>query len=267
MRSASEVSRRHRLAPALALGLAILPGTARAAGTLTLSESFDYSLGHYGEPQATEIFYDGLSARYELDLTTFRLTIPYIKVIGPTNVVPDLGSLATSGRSSRVSRSGLGDIIAGASQGFTPSFLPNTQIDVGGKIKFGTASAAQDLGTGFNDYFLELDLTHDFGEGWSGFGGIGRRFAGEPASFGLRDVWYGSLGAAWSFDSERSIALSLEGREALAPPTIGNDLQLTASFSQKFWTDWKVTFYGAAGFTTDTPGFECGFVFSRRFSL
>jgi hypothetical protein len=264
----SQARRRGLLAVALLTGFIASSWAAAPAfaGTLTLSDSFDYSQGKYGAAVPTDIFYDGVTGKYEFGLTSFKLTVPEIWVIGPANVVPDFGPIGGKSSGQRLGRHGLGDIVAAGSQGFTPGFLPNTEIDFGGKIKFATASAAAGLGTGRNDYSLELNVAHDFSPQWQAFAGLGRRFTGAPDNSGLRDVWYGTLGGAWNFQPGRSLALMVDGRQALSS-AIGEDLQVTAAFSQTFLTSWKITLYGAAGFTPDTPAVEGGLVLSRKFSL
>jgi hypothetical protein len=63
-----------------------------------------------------------------------------------------------------------------------------TSLDLKGKIRFGTASAAQGLGTGRNDYALSLEFDQRLPGGASLFASFGRSFPVSTPDLALRQV-------------------------------------------------------------------------------
>src|SRR6266436_7323305 len=57
----------------------------------SLTTGVDYSTGKYGGTASTDILYVPLTAAYEMDKWLFKLTVPYIMVTGPGDVVRDIG--------------------------------------------------------------------------------------------------------------------------------------------------------------------------------
>jgi hypothetical protein len=235
------------------------------AGDLTITENADYSSGHYGDTEPTEIYYDALSAKYETGLTTIKLTLPYLWINGSSNVRPDVGRVSAGSGTSEY-RHGVGDLVAGLSQGITPDWLPGGEIDFTGRIKFSTASASAGLGTGSNDYSAEVGLIQDLGAGWTAFGNFGRRFSGEPVGTesGFRDAWYGGIGGQRAFGWGGSVTLTLDARGAVSD--VGaNDIALTAAYAQKLPEGWKLNLFAARGLSRDAPEWEFGFSIGFRF--
>ena len=243
----------------------IAAGGPATAGDLTVTEIADYSSGHYGDQEPTEIYYDALSAKYETGLTTIKLTIPYLWINGASNVRPDVGRVSAGSGASEYRR-GMGDLVAGLSQGITPDWLPGGEIDFTGKIKFATASAAAGLGTGSNDYFAEVGLIQDLGAGWTAFGSFGRRFSGEPvgSESGFRDAWYGEIGGQRAFGWGGSVTLVLDARGSVSD-TAGSDIALTAAFAQKLSDDWKLNLFAARGLSRDAAQWDFGLSIGYRF--
>src|SRR3954471_11221414 len=83
------------------------------APALTLGTGLDYTTGKYGASEKTEILYVPFYARYETGPWIFRLTVPYIRITGPGNVIGGGEDRVTvPGRDvGRRTESGLGDIV------------------------------------------------------------------------------------------------------------------------------------------------------------
>jgi hypothetical protein len=73
----------------------------RRTGRLTLSSGFDFSTGNYGSSGTTQIAYAPFSVKYAPDPFVLKLTIPYIRITGPGNVVGVDGVLLTGGSEKR----------------------------------------------------------------------------------------------------------------------------------------------------------------------
>src|SRR5437764_8948928 len=95
--------------------VAALPAVSQADG-ITLGTGFDYTSGSYGASQKTDILYVPFYARYETGRALFRLTVPYVRITGPGNVLGAGADRVTiPGRAgARRTESGLGDIVASA---------------------------------------------------------------------------------------------------------------------------------------------------------
>ncbi len=95
----------------IASSSAAVPG-----GTLSLSAGVDYSTGKYGDTSSTDILYLPLAAKYERDKWIFKLTVPFIRVTGPGNVVRDIGRVADRPAGARRTEEGLGDLVLGVTR-------------------------------------------------------------------------------------------------------------------------------------------------------
>ena len=129
------------------------------SGSFSLTTGVDYSTGKYGGTSSTDILYVPLTGAYEMDKWLFKLTVPYISVTGPGNVVRGIGIIKNKAPGPRKTQSGLGDVVAGVTRNLIDVTSSGTLIDLTGKIKFGTADAGKGLGTGENDYAAQVDLT------------------------------------------------------------------------------------------------------------
>src|SRR5258708_21017739 len=116
----------------------------------------DYSEGKYGSTTKTTVLTIPIDARLEFDRFRIDATLPFLDVTGPGvlagGVVVGTGPIK--------SRSGLGDLnVTGA---FTLTHDDDTfpAIDIGGSVKFPTAST--NLGTGKFDYAVEAHVYHSF---------------------------------------------------------------------------------------------------------
>src|SRR4051794_19358796 len=137
----------------LPAALILASPAALADSTFTVSAGFDYSTGTYGTSSDTRIWYYPLMAKYEADALTLKLTVPYLKITGPSNVVAAAGQPVQVGTNgTRRSESGAGDVVGAASYNIFDDRADGLLVDLTTKIKFATADEAKGLGTGENDY-------------------------------------------------------------------------------------------------------------------
>src|SRR2546421_12779110 len=89
-----------------------------AEGELSAGAGANYSTGKYGDSTPTRIWSIPFLARYETDRWTLKLTVPYLRVTSPANVIPGVGRFDESARLRRrraaATESGLGDAVASA---------------------------------------------------------------------------------------------------------------------------------------------------------
>lgn len=256
-----------RLKKSWLCGVAALAATAAlpaaAEPGFSLTTGLDYSTGKYGGTATTDIWYIPFTGKYEADKYTLKLTVPYLRVTGPGNVVKDVGQVRGGAATTRTTQSGLGDVVAAGSYNIYDGGMNGALMDVAAKIKFGTADETKGLGTGKNDYALQADLYQTLGKN-TVFGTLGYKVLGSPAGVTLNNVFYGSLGASHKYSQETSAGLILDLREKSS--AIGHAQQeLTAYVSHKLGKTWKAQAYAVKGFSNGSPDWGAGAMFTAAF--
>ena len=173
-----------------ALALLLVCQPALASTPWTLGNLPSYYSGTFGTKRTIGILYDPTYLQYQDPVLRLKLTIPYIAVSNlPRGAKLTNGTLATRSKGTgTTSASGLGDIwLAGhytliPERGLRPAIVPYA------KIKFGTASASEGLGTGRNDYEVGLGLNTTIGSNFFPFAHVGYRFVGSPPGQALQNI-------------------------------------------------------------------------------
>ncbi|HEY5657368.1 MAG TPA: hypothetical protein VIY27_06225 [Myxococcota bacterium] len=270
-------------------------------GRFSLSASGEYSAGGYGGEAETRVFYLPFTARYrhlDLSLTPYahdhlelRLTLAYVRVEGPGDVVlsggmpiarrrgagdggTGSGGMPGSGgsgsgapMSSAVVEGetrvvdGFGDIFAGARYTIDPPpgrMLPS--IDLAGTVKIPTASASDGLGTGKVDVTLWSELWLPVGD-FSLRSGGGYRFMGGED---LSNRWLASAGCGYRFGDSLSAGLDYDFREA-AVTGVENAHELVPYVSLRLGRHVRLEPYAVAGLSDASPDWGAGV--TLRFSV
>ena len=225
-------------------------------GWMRISAGLDYSVGDYDQPKSTASWYLPLKIQYGRGPWTYQLTIPYLRIKGPGNVV---GGTIPSGSSGadRITQQGLGDITVGVSYEIYPSNPLLPLIGFSGKVKFATADEDEGLGTGENDYRLELELLKSFGR-FTPFGSVGYRLRGELFDESLNNTVFASVGVGWRFTQLISGGLSYDFKEA-ASRAADDAHDLVPFFSVRISETMTLGTYTIVGLTDQAPDFEMGF--------
>lgn len=237
-----------------------------AEGNFSLTGGVDYSTGKYGQQESTDITYMPFMAKYETDDSSLKLTVPWLKITGPGDVVGGNAPIVI-GSSNRpiTTQSGLGDIILAASH--TIARLGETNpliLDVTGKVKFATASASKSLGTGENDYSLTLDAYKPLNNTVTVFGDIGYKVMGDPSGINLNNVWFGTAGLSYKLSPTSNMGFMADTRQA-TQNTSDPMRELTVFLTHKFSTHYKLQSYLTHGYTNTSTdwggGVMLGWVF------
>ena len=242
---------------ALAAMLALSSSALFAEG-LTLGTGFDYTSGKYGTSEKTEILYVPLTGKYEMGPWTFRAVVPYIRITGPGNVVGAGADRVTlpGASTTRRTESGLGDIVGSAFYNVMNESRAPFGLDIGAKVKLGTADRDRGLGTGENDYSVQADAFKPFGA-TTVFASLGYRWYGDPPGVDLRNVVYGSAGATHKLSDNTSFGAAYDWRPKVS--TNGGQIsEATAFVTQRLSRAWKVQLYGVKGFSTGSPDYGVG---------
>ncbi len=227
-------------------------------GTFSLETGMDYNTGKYGGTQSTDITYVPLTAKYHGREWTLKMTVPYLQISGPANVVVINGTGGVTGviTNNRTTRSGLGDVLASASHNVYNGGTGGLMVNLTGKVKFGTASSTNGLGTGKNDYAIQADLYRITGS-ITTFGTFGYKVYGSPVGYTLNNVFYGTLGVSRKLGPETDGGIMLSAGQKVT--TTGSSRQEVLLFiSHKPEKRWKTQGYLLKGFTNSVPDWGGG---------
>src|SRR5439155_6537251 len=86
---------------AFAIGMGAASFSFGADGEFGLGTGANYSTGKYGTGAETNLLSVPFTARYGTDLWVFKLTLPFLSVTSPANVIPGVGRIDSSGRPKR----------------------------------------------------------------------------------------------------------------------------------------------------------------------
>jgi hypothetical protein len=229
----------------------------------TLSTGFDYTTGKYGQPSSTDILTIPVIGRYDYDLWTFKLIVPWTRISGPADVVQDIGLIRRgASRPTRQTESGLGDVVAVATRNVLNE-SDAVSLDLTGKIKFGTANRNQGLGTGENDYSLQADV-YKVIEDFTPFATLGYRILGSPPGLSLNNVWFASFGTTYRMTAPTAVGVALDLQEK-SSDTVEDVSELTAFITHELDRHWKLQGYVLTGFTHSSPDFGIGGIVSHAF--
>ena len=157
----------------------------------TLGTGVEFSTGDFGGDSTTNIWYVPSSLKLEWDPIVVKLTVPWVYIDGDVVLVSDQPESVPV---SLGSRNALGDIMLSTSYVQYPLFNWMPLFELTGKVKFGTADEKKGIGTGENDYSLQLDASKQFGR-LTPYGAVGYTFIGDPSGFDLQNKLfaYGGL--------------------------------------------------------------------------
>ena len=235
----------------------------RRTGRLTLSSGFDFSTGDYGSSGTTQIAYAPFSVKYARDPFVVKLTIPYIRITGPGNVVGVDGVLVSGGSAKRETNDGLGDVILSTGYVLAPLRPAWPYLEFTGKVKFPTASEKRNLGTGEFDGTLQVEASKTFAA-FTPFLTTGYRFVGNPPGNNLHNVLFCSLGFDYRVNARLDAGLTYEWRQT-ASPSVGDSQELSPYLSWKITSHVSLTPYAVFGLTRAATDAEIGFGASYRF--
>ena len=232
-------------------------------GEVTLSSGFDYSSGDYGLPVSTQITTIPFSLAYVVNQTTWELSLPYLRINGPGDVVPGIGRLTRRAVLTKSVNQGLGDLTLGATHRFAAPPGQPWSWAVGTEVKLGTASAQKSLGTGKEDFATHADVYYAAGP-FTPFVTLGYRWLGNPPGSQLRNHFFGTAGVNWACTEQVTLGVLVDwaDKNSAGGTTSAN---YTVSVSRTFGPDWQAQLYGGAGRSDNAPDYGGGFSLSRRF--
>ncbi|HZE61614.1 MAG TPA: transporter [Burkholderiales bacterium] len=236
---------------------------------LRLGVGADYSRGTYGGSTESSTLSIPFTARYELDRWTYKVTVPWLEVKAPADVIPGLGRVDNSGKSKRrnfagtKTETGLGDIVGAATYNLWYDDDLERGLDLTGRVKLPTADAGKGLGTGSTDFGLQADTYRSFDQ-LTLFAGVGYTFFGHSDYVELKNAVNYGIGASRKMNERDSLGASLDGRQKAS---VGGAPQREVTF---FWNrradrDTRLQAYVLFGLANGSPDFGLGVSAAKTF--
>lgn len=263
------VSSKHKLAVAMA---SLLFGSMTHAGDYTFTTGAEYTNGEYGTGIDTHSWYVPFTVGYLADNFAWSVTVPFIHVDGSTLVtgirntpIPGPGGGGGGVRKNtapinetRVD-SGLGDIILRASYLLQQETPVKPWLALTGKVKLGTADETKNLGTGENDYSVQLEAAKGAFDGMVGYTVIG-----DTNTFDYDNIAYGTAALTLPLHQNWKARAELYAAQA-AHPDLDPVRELTVSFDTPLSKDRHMSLYAIKGFTDSSPDWGMGLLVSSGF--
>jgi hypothetical protein len=233
---------------------------------ITLSSGAEYSTGDFGDDVDTDIFYVPVSLKLERDHFMARVTVPFISIDGPGDVVGGTTGPLLIGDDtiSRVKNreSGIGDVVGSLTYIVNPTSETLPILELTGKVKLPTADEDKGLGSGETDYTAQIDIAQSFGR-VTPFATFGQRWLGDPAGVDLDDTLFGSLGFSLRTSDRLQVGFAFDYREA-STSSSDDAREVTAFASVRLSDRWKLSPYVVRGLTDASPDYAVGFSISYR---
>lgn len=221
----------------------------------------EYTRGDYGTGVDTSTWYIPFSLSHSGENYSVGLTVPVIAVSGSSEVsgVRGTGHGTTTTVTTTTTRTdiGIGDVVARASLQLLPEGTATPWMAITGKVKFGTASASKNLGTGENDYAVQLELARGRFDATLGYNVLG-----DTDTVDYDNIVYGAV--AWTSPLNKTWDLRSE-YYAEQPALSGGDpvQELTFSFDRALDSKRNLSLYVIKGFTDASADWGVGVMLSK----
>jgi hypothetical protein len=230
---------------------------ATAADGFEVSVGAEFSSGEYGGDQTVEEWYVPLTGWYRADRYSLQVTVPYLRVDAPEGtIIEGPGGQPIPGDGPNVTESGLGDVVLGLTLHDVWTAMDDSlALDVGSRVKLGTADEDKGLGTGKTDVTLQADLIR-FLPGFTAIGSAGYVLRGDPDDFDLDDGFLASLGGVFRASPVVRVGAFIEYRQASYE--FNDDVvELIGSLGWKMG-GWRMFLSANAGLSDSAPDWGVG---------
>jgi len=223
---------------------------------VTASTGLDFSTGDFGTDTDTDVWYVPSSLKLEWDPFFIKVTVPYVFVDGDVVLIdgqPE-GAPGFGG-----TRDGIGDIVLSGGYVYFPTSGLLPVIELSGKVKFASADEDKGLGTGEENYSLQLDISKQFG--WfTPFGTVGYKFIGDPPDFNFDDKIFASGGFSARLGDRVSVGVVYDWAESAVDER--PDIQEISPFASfRFGNNFSIDPYALVGLTSASPDWGMGVLF------
>ena len=193
-----------------------------ANSQVTIGNSPSYFEGTYGTKNTIAVFYDATYLQYQNGNARFKLTLPYVSIRGlPVGAILS-GAVVTNSTSTQTrNTSGLGDIWLEGNYTVLPAAGLRPSVTPYAKIKFGTASQENGLGTGKNDYEVGFNFQQTLSPTLFPFASVGYRVVGNPTGYALENLWTYKAGASYAVRTMDFLTVMVSGTSSQGGGQVG----------------------------------------------
>lgn len=234
----------------------------------TFTTGAEYTRGDYGTGVETSSWYVPFTLGYSTEEYVWSVTVPYVSVSGSPEVSGG-GSISMSGRGTHASQSttsgtersdaGLGDVLLSASYRLQQQTRERPQVMLTGKVTLGTADKDKNLGTGENDYAVQLEVARGPVDGY-----IGYLMQGDSSVITYDDIYYGAI--AYSVTLSQRWRMRTEYYTEQETVSGGEPArELTIAFGRSLNSMRNLKLYLIKGFSDSSPDWGGGVMVSTRF--
>ena len=245
----------------LVIASVLFLGNVATAGDYTFTTGVEYTKGKYGSSIDTTMLQVPFTFGYNTEQYVWSVTIPYIQISGSEDVIfsgttrsPMVSSTTTS--NVKHTDSGLGDITLSGTYQLQKEIKTRPWIAMTGKIKLGTADENKQLGTGENDYAVQLELAKNALHGYLGY-----KIIGDSATINYNDVAYGAVGITIPA-SKNWTTITEYYTEQASVPGVNNIQELSLTMSKVLKDKKRLGVYVIKGLTNSSPDWGAGVTLS-----
>ena len=235
----------------------LLLGNVATAGDYTFSTGAEYTKGNYGASIDTTMLQVPFTLGYNTDQYALSVTVPYIQISGSEDVIfsgttksPKFSTTTTS--NVKHTDSGLGDITLSGTYQLQKEIKTRPWIAMTGKIKLGTADENKRLGTGENDYAVQLELAKKAVHGY-----IGYKIIGDTPTVNYNDVTYGAVGITIPASKNWTTVTEYYAEQA-SISGVDNVQELSFAMSRALKNKKRLGMYIVKGLTNSSPDWGAG---------
>jgi hypothetical protein len=257
-----------------AVAAAVISISGQVQAGYNFTTGAEYTEGDYGTDITTSTWYVPFTLGYSGEDYALSITVPFISVSGSAEVTgvssssfSGKGGMKGGGSSTNTTTtstetrtdSGLGDVILKGSYQLLAETQDRPLLGVTGKVKFGTASKHDNLGTGETDYSLQLDMAKGPLDGF-----IGYMWLGDTSSMNYDDIAFGAIAYTLPLNSKWRMRAEYYAEQAA---TSGDDpvQELNVGFLRPLSEKQNLKLYLIKGFSDSSPDWGAGVMLATSF--
>lgn len=240
---------------------ALLLGNVATAGDYTFSTGVEYTIGKYGTSLDTTMLQVPFKLEYSTEQYALSVIVPYNQISGSEDVIFNGTTKSPMFSTTTISNvthtdSGLGDITLSGTYQLQKEIKTRPWIAITGILKLGTADENKRLGTGENDYAVQLELAKKAIHGF-----IGYQLIGDTPTINYNDVTYGAVGITIPAGKNWTTVTEYYTEQA-SVSGVDNVKELSFSMSKTLKDKRRFGWYLIKGFTDSSPEWGAGVTLS-----
>jgi hypothetical protein len=241
----------------LAISASLLIGNVSFAGDYTFTVGAEYTSGKYGADIDTTMQQIPFILGYTTEQYAWSITVPYVRISGSEDVTfssstksPMFSTTTTS--NVEHTDSGLGDITLSGTYQIQDETKVKPWLAVTGKIKLGTADETKQLGTGENDYSVQLEIAKKAVHAFAGY-----KIIGDTSTVNFNDIMFGAVGITIPLNKDWTSVAEFYTEQA-SVSGVDNIQEVNLSLSKSLKDKKKFNMYIIKGLTDSSHDWGAG---------